>query len=672
MRARLRVRKKGSKKEKRIDLVGGALRVGRAQDNDLILTGKDISRYHLRIECTSDVWEVVDLGSRNGTYVNERRISRKALVNGDRINIGSWEILFESEKVIDEDTHYEVVVREGFTMLRQEDIKAAAYEASLWERLVQINRALTEELDFRRLLKTIMQKVLEVVSAERAFLILEEDGSLKTFVSRTLDGEPVKRADLKVSRSIARAVMETNKPVLSIDAREDERFRDAMSVHGLGLKSILCVPLRLGGQPIGVLYVDNRFERGAFGERELRFLELFADQASMAVRNARLFEEAKKKQEQLRSALTKIEELNRQLQRVLAKREADLSEARRMLAVRPGAFKHNFSPITTRSPKMLEALFVVDRVIETDVPILIYGESGTGKELVARAIHNNSLHRRGRFVAVNCSAIPSELLESEFFGYVRGAFTGADKDKPGLFEQANGGTLFLDEIGDMPSQLQAKLLRVLEEKKVRRLGSNQEIRVDVRIVSATNRDLMRLVTEGCFRHDLFYRLNVVSVTLPPLRERKEDIPLLIETFLAEIAERKGGKRKRLSEEAMEVLIRYNWPGNVRELRNEIERAAALADDKITLKHLSKSLVESVLGHTDDKGTAVILAKVGVEEGKSLAEIKDMVLSIAEKTAIESVLSATNWNKSEAARRLRISRPTLDAKITRYKIKRPQR
>jgi len=360
MKAILRVRKKGKKGERKIELMGGVLRVGRAEDNDLIIRGAEVSRYHLRIEYAGGVWEVVDLGSRNGTYVNERRIHRKVLMRGDKICVGSWELLFEAEGEVDDDTSYDVVGVEGYAALKgkreQEEVDADA-----WERLVQINRALTEELDSRRLLKTIMQKVLEVVSAERAFLLLKEGGELRTYLSRTFDGESVKRADLKVSHSIAKAVMETNKPVLSIDAREDSRFQDAMSVHGLGLKSILCVPLRLEGRPIGVLYVDNRFERGAFGERELRFLELFADQAALAVRNARLFEESHKKQEQLQKALAKIEELNRRLQKALARREADLREARRALATHADSLKHNFSGIITRSPKMLEVLYVVDK-----------------------------------------------------------------------------------------------------------------------------------------------------------------------------------------------------------------------------------------------------------------------------------------------------------------------
>ncbi|RKY12857.1 MAG: sigma-54-dependent Fis family transcriptional regulator [Planctomycetota bacterium] len=670
MRAILRVRRKSGKGERRIELTEGVLRVGRAEDNDLVISGAEVSRYHLRIEYAGGVWEAVDLGSRNGTYVNERRIHRKVLMRGDKICVGGWELLFETEGSVGDDTCYDVMsVGEG--VLAKEGSRQDA-DADAWERLVQINRALTEELDPKRLLKTIMQKVLEVVSAERAFLLLREGGELRTYLSRTFDGETVRRADLKVSHSIAKTVMETNEPVLSVNAQEDSRFRDAMSVHGLGLKSILCVPLRLEGRPIGVLYVDNRFEKGAFGERELRFLELFADQAALAVRNARLFEESRKKQQQLQEALAKIEELNRRLQKALARREADLREARHTLATHAHSLKHDFSAIITRSPKMLEALYVVDKVIESDVPVLIEGESGTGKELVARAIHNNSPRRRGRFVAVNCSAIPPQLLESEFFGYVRGAFTGAEKEKEGLFERANGGTLFLDEVGDMPLQLQAKLLRVLEEKRVRRLGSTDERYVDVRVISATNKDLLRLVAEGHFREDLFYRLNVVSVRLPPLRERQEDIPLLVERILEEIAARTAREKKRISRDALDVLLRYDWPGNVRELRNEMERAAALADECIEVEHLSERIVAAVMEKVQDKDVAALRARLEAKKGVGLARIRQEIVGAVEKAAIEAVLQEVGWKKSAAARRLGISRPTLDAKIARYGIRPPQR
>ena len=238
---------------------------------------------------------------------------------------------------------------------------------------------------------------------------------------------------------------------------------------------------------------------------------------------------------------------------------------------------------------MYEIFHILDQVTDSDVPVLIQGESGTGKELIARALHFNSKRKDHPFVSENCSAIPETLLESEFFGYEKGAFTGADQDKPGLFEIANGGTLFLDEISEMNLDMQAKLLRVLQEGEIRRVGGKKTIRVDVRLISACNRDLAEEVRKKRFRSDLFYRINVITIELPPLRERKEDIPLLVEHFLQRGA-KKIGRKKRISPRALEYLMEYDWPGNVRELENEIERAMVLAEDVITPDVLSPSIL----------------------------------------------------------------------------------
>ncbi len=668
--ARLTVRRQGSKGERVVHLTG-PLRVGRGADNDLVLAHSEVSRYHCRIEPTDTGWELVDLGSRNSTWVNGRRVVRKALMHGESVQVGPFVLIFTAGD--GEGTSSDTAAGKTAVGLREPETRfevALEGGAGAWEKLVEVNRALVSELNLKRLLHLVMAKVLDVVGAERAFLLLKEKGRLVTLVSRDLDGEPIHKADLKVSRNIAGTVMRTERPVLAHDAQEDERFRDFLSVHGLKLRSLMCVPLKLSGETIGVLYVDNRWERGAFDEEDLRILESFADQAAIAVRNARLFEENEARRRQIQTAMRKAEELNRKLQEVLASKERDLQDARRIIEERATRFRYDYSGILTRSPKMQAVFATLDRIIDSDVPVLVQGESGTGKELVARAVHENSSRRDKAFVAVNCSAIPGELLESEFFGYVRGAFTGAERDKPGLFEQADGGTLFLDEIGDMPPALQAKLLRVLEEKKVRRLGSEKECAVDVRIVSASNQDLVRLVAEGAFREDLLFRLNVVTVTLPPLRERPEDVPLLVAHFLKEIATRNETAEKRVSEEAMRVLERYSWPGNVRELRNEIERAFAMSDDAIDVEHLSPAFVERAMRSADLEG-AELSARVLARKLRPLSEIRDEAVGVVERAAIEVALEACGWNKSKTARALAISRPTLDSKIKQYGIERPR-
>lgn len=652
----------------------GTLRIGRGQDNGLIISDVRVSRYHCRIEPTEQGWEIVDLGSRNGTFVNGRTVMRKVLLDGDRIEIGGRVFVFHCGRAVGSDTSYGSRFEEALGIRADTETiglridRDSEQKRAVLEKLLYINRALAAELNLKRLLSMIMEKVLEVVRGERAFLILSEDGRLTTLASRNLDGEPIRKADLKVSHSVAKTVLESGKPILSVDAQDDERFKEFLSVYGLRLRSLICVPLKVGSEVIGVLYVDNRFERGAFDSDDLRILELFSDQASIAVRNARLFEENVSRQAELKAAMQRVSELNRHLKSLVEQKEQDLKKVQRIIAERSASLKYDYPEIITRSPMMFEVLHLVDRVSDVDVPVLIEGESGTGKELVARAIHRHSKRSRHRFVAVNCSAIPSELLESELFGYVRGAFTGAERDKKGLFELADGGTLFLDEIGDMPPNMQAKLLRAIEEKRLRRLGTSEEITVDVRVISATNKDLIRMVAEGRFRNDLLFRINAVTITLPPLRERSEDIPLLVDHFLSEIGDRSGTGKKRITPEAMDVLMRYRWDGNVRELKNEMERASALGRDTIDVEHLSPRLVDKVLKTDEDvEATTKLNARILSQQGLKLQQIKERVLQTAERTAIETALSLCNYNKSKTALMLGISRPTLDAKIKRYAI-----
>jgi transcriptional regulator with PAS, ATPase and Fis domain len=301
---------------------------------------------------------------------------------------------------------------------------------------------------------------------------------------------------------------------------------------------------------------------------------------------------------------------------------------------------------------MLELFRLLDRVTDTALPVVIYGESGTGKELVARAIHHNGPRRDRPFVSESCAAIPETLLEAALFGHVRGAFTGADAERRGLFEVAHGGTLFLDEVGEMSPAMQAKLLRVLQSGEFRRLGGERSLKVDVRLLTASNRDLQRLVEEGKFREDLFYRLNVVRVALPPLRERRDDIPLLVEHFLAKHAKANHKKPPKLERAALYKLVGYRWPGNVRELENEILRAAALGGEVITVADLSAQVAagdpEAAFDSPDDLGL-----KKRVER--------------LERTLLREALARSNGNQSQAARLLGLSRFGLQKKLRRYHL-----
>ena len=326
----------------------------------------------------------------------------------------------------------------------------------------------------------------------------------------------------------------------------------------------------------------------------------------------------------------------------------ELRESREVLAVR-----YDYGNIVGRSPRMLELFRLLDRVTDTALPAVIQGESGTGKELVARAIHFNGPRRERPFVSENCAAIPETLLESTLFGYVRGAFTGADRDTRGLFAVADGGTLFLDEVAEMSPAMQGKLLRVLQDGEFRRVGGERGQKVDVRIVVATNKDLGRMVSEGKFRQDLFFRLSVVRLTLPPLRERREDIPLLVEAFLQRFVAA-GGPPKGMEPAALARLVGYRWPGNVRELENEIQRAAAFAGPRIGVDDLSPHVAAGAEGAVvDDGGPDSLLLRPRIER--------------LERTLIRDALTRHGGNQTRAADALGLSRFGLQKKLRRYGI-----
>jgi DNA-binding NtrC family response regulator len=318
--------------------------------------------------------------------------------------------------------------------------------------------------------------------------------------------------------------------------------------------------------------------------------------------------------------------------------------------------RFSFGQIIGKSKKMQEIYEIIEHVAQTDATVMIYGESGTGKELVARAIHYSGKRKEKPFIAVSCSAFPETLLESELFGYERGAFTGAYARKPGRFELADGGTLFLDEVGEIKPEIQVKLLRVLQDKAFERLGGKETIKVDVRIIAATNKDLEKEVAMGRFREDLYYRLNVIPIYLPPLRERKEDIPLLAEHFLRIYSEKNGKSIKRISPEAMEALMNYSWPGNVRELENVIERMVVLGTgDEITASQLPERI--------RNPNIANISTNLGMleipDEGISLEDVEKMLIAKA--------LAKANGNKSKAAKLLGITRRTLQYRLRKHRL-----
>ncbi len=441
------------------------------------------------------------------------------------------------------------------------------------ERLLRIHRRLAREDRLDPLLEQIIDAVMDLTDAERGAVVVVGPNGERREVTRELGGAG---QGVQLSHSIIERVLATAEPVLSVDAAADDRFDGSRSISHLNLRSVLAVPMRFRGELLGAIYVDHRLRRGNFDDDDLTHVEEFAELAALAVAHARALDEVRQQAERLAAQHAQLTEL-------FAAREAEVVGLRARVQDGPGDGGERHG-IVGSTPAMQKVYRLVDRLADTDVPVVIYGESGTGKELVARAIHRGGIRRAGPFVAENCGAIPETLLESVLFGHAKGAFTGADRARIGLFEAAQGGTIFLDEVGEMSPGMQTKLLRVLQEGEVRRVGENASRPIDVRVIAASNRDLDQMVEQGKFRRDLYYRIHVVRVALPPLRERPDDIALLLQHFLA----RRGGKLRVLPA-TVRALQGYVWPGNVRELENEVQRWIALCDGVVAPEDLSPAI-----------------------------------------------------------------------------------
>jgi len=414
---------------------------------------------------------------------------------------------------------------------------------------------LTGELQLDSLTRKILERMLNFTRMERGFILLKEGDEKIVLHSHHILAQDVHPQGAEaLSWSLTRQALERGRPLATVDAASDERISTSESVRVLGLRSILVLPFQHSGQVLGAVYLDSRSLADHLQEPDLPYLSGLAQIVGLAVHNAAEFEKKDRELYYTQKALAQSEEVSRG--------------------------KYRYENIVGASSETRTFLQRVDRVTDVTLPVVILGESGVGKELVARAIHYNGPLKKGPFVSANCSAIPEALVESELFGHERGAFTGALQRRTGLFEQAHGGTLFLDEIGDMPLAAQGKLLRVLQDGEIRRVGGSGTHRVEVRVVAATHRNLKEAMSQGRFREDLYYRLSVAEINIPPLRERSEDIPPLAEHFLALFAKNNKSEKKRLDRKALEVLLRYSWPGNIRELENFIYQLCIFATDPV--------------------------------------------------------------------------------------------
>ncbi len=492
--------------------------------------------------------------------------------------------------------------------------------------LNRINQIFTQSLDLRPAFDKVVEILKRELKMERATLVLldTETGELEIKIADGLTEEQIRRGRYRIGEGITGEVVRTAKTIGVPDISKEPRFLDRTGARSHLKKtkklSFMCVPIKLEGQVIGVLSVDKEFENDQQFKNDLRLLEIISSSLAQAIRIHMLADKIRKE----------LEDRAIHLRTQLARR-------------------YQFQNIIGQSKPMLEVFEKIQMVSKTRATVLIRGESGTGKELVARAIHFNSPWRDKPFIKVDCATIPETLLESELFGHKKGSFTGAISDKKGKFELADGGTIFLDEIGELSPYLQAKLLRVLQERVIEPIGSNQPKAISIRVIAATNRDLEKAIQEGKFRQDLYYRLNVVPIYIPPLRERKEDIPYLVDYFLEKF-NRENSKNVRLSSEAMSRLLAYDWPGNVRELENLIERVVIMCEGEVAGEDMIA--LPQIFSPAPSPSTKPSTAKPLVE---------------LEKEAILNALKKAGGVQTEAAKILGITLRQLRYRMQKYKI-----
>ncbi len=501
---------------------------------------------------------------------------------------------------------------------------------------------LNSHLDLDGLLPAALDLSLTLTGAERAFLMLHDaQESLAIQCARSSSHRNLRAEEFSGSTSIVRRSLQKGEPLFLPRIQEDEEFCSAESVRAFGIQSALCIPLRRfrseksGSDFLGLFYLDSSFSAEPLQEEHLQLMKALANHLSISIENATLFTEVQKQKEE-------IQNLNTKLQDKVEKQAGNLAEMRNLLAEtqRELVGVYGLGNIIGRSSRMLRVFKLLEKVCRTSATVLILGESGTGKELIARYIHYNGKRSEQPLVSVNCSAFNDTLLESELFGHRKGAFTGAVENKTGLFELADGGTLFLDEVGDMSLEMQKKVLRVLEDGLVRPVGGKETMKVDVRIITATNRNLRDLVQKGEFREDLYYRLNVLTIEIPPLKDRREDIPLLVDFFVNRIADELKQPARAIPDSLMKMFLEYDWPGNVRELQNELRRVI---------------IFESEYNHEQ-------LQSAGTKDNDEGIRMDDV-----EKRAILRALEQANGNRSKAAEILGIPRSTFYIKLARYKI-----
>lgn len=591
----------------------GEVSIGRDPSNYISLLDSLVSRKHCLIRKEEQGFHLQDLDSRNNTFVSGVPVKERLLTPGDQIRIGNSILIFQDPNSETGTGNASLqldatpVPGAATVILRKED---ARYLQPPRPDALQANlktvRDLKVLLDFSRTVNSVqglaalqdkaLETLLTIVPADQAAILLTDDGSLEFSSVFGRDRRLGPNQPIHASQTILKRVLQENLSVLSDDVQSDDSYREAESLLERRIHSALAVPLEVQGKILGAIYLDASSPGVRFDSDALQLVATLGNITALAIENARHMERLGGENRRL------TEELN---------------------------LRHN---MVGESKAMREVYEFVSRVAVRDSTVLIFGESGTGKELVARAIHMNSQRAAKPFVAINCAAITETLLESELFGHERGSFTGAVAQKKGKLEVAEGGSVFLDEIGELALPMQAKLLRVLQEREFERVGGTRPIKLDVRLIAATNRDLKEASRTGAFRQDLYYRLNVVSLRMPALRERREDIPLLSAFFASSHGEKIKRRVNGISPEARACLVRYDWPGNVRELENAIERAVVLGSTDLIR---AEDLPDSIIEETTADGEPVSALHDGIREAK--------------KVLIERAIDQADGNYTEAAR-----------------------
>ena len=603
----------GPAKDSTIPLPDGEATLGRDPTNAVAMADASVSRRHCLLRREEDGrFQIRDLDSRNGTLVNGLVVKEQWLRHGDEIATGDSVFLFLLEDVdqavpasrVEFDNSHptaetkvihpkEVLYMHPDRLLRE--LPATSQVARNLNALLKISRVVHAIRGLEELQAQLLDLIFEIVPAGRGAILLAEGPELEfnCLYARTRQaGQPQL---VRVSRTIARQVMKENVAILGVDVAASGALRDVESLVASDVRSLVCVPLTVFERVIGCIYLDNTSATSRFQEEHLQLMAAIAGISAVALDNAR--------------RLQWLEQENQRLTTEVRQEQSLVGE----------------------SARMKEIFQFLARVAPAESTVLIEGESGTGKELAARALHRNSPRAEKPFVAINCAAIPETLLESDLFGHERGAFTGAAVLKKGRLEVADGGVVFLDEIGELAPALQVKLLRVLQEREFERVGGTHSIKVDIRLIAATNRDLDEAARKGEFRQDLYYRLAVVKLTMPALREHRDDIPMLTRHFVQKYAKRSKVKPKPVSREAMAALVNYEWPGNVRELENAVERALVMgASDSVLLEDLPESLLEQE-------------SPAEMHEGKYHASMKEL-----KKQLIVDAVEQTRGNYVEAA------------------------